>query len=114
MSLFAVHPVETKMKHSRFVCHRLQTKFSKVMFSQASVILPGGGEGVLHRGVLHPGEFCIQGGSASGGVYIWGGVCMGGGAAGGGQTSPPLDTTGYGQRVGSMHPTGMHSCLSNI
>ena len=27
---------------------------------------------------------------------------------GGGQT--PQDTTGYGQRAGGMHPTGMHSC----
>ena len=23
---------------------------------------------------------------------------------------PPADTMGYGQQVGSMHPTGMHSC----
>ena len=59
VSLFAVHPVETKMKHSRFVCHRPQTKFSKVMFSQASVIVLGGGGGSASggsasRGVLHP------------------------------------------------------------
>ena len=25
-------------------------------------------------------------------------------------TPPPSDTTGYDQQVGSMHPTGMHSC----
>ena len=23
---------------------------------------------------------------------------------------PPVDTTGYGQQAGGMHPTGMHSC----
>ena len=23
----------------------------------------------------------------------------------------PLDTMGYGQQMGSMHPTGMHSCF---
>ena len=25
-----------------------------------------------------------------------------------------LDTTGYGQRAGGTHPTGMHSCLDCI
>ena len=26
---------------------------------------------------------------------------------------PPLDTTGYGQRAGGMHPTGMHCYISS-
>ena len=28
-----------------------------------------------------------------------------------GRHPPPADTTGYGQQVGGMHPTRMHSCL---
>ena len=32
-----------------------------------------------------------------------------------GWAEPPLDgTTGYGQRAGSTHPTGMHSCSSKV
>ena len=46
-------------------------------------------------GGLHPG------GSASGGVHPEG------------VDRPPQgDTTGYGQRAGGTHPTGMHSCFS--
>ena len=34
------------------------------------------------------------------------------------QTPPPIygtwDTTGYGQRAGGTHPTGMHSCLKDV
>ena len=29
-----------------------------------------------------------------------------------GADTPPLDTTGYGQQVGSTHPTGMHTCYT--
>ena len=47
------------------------------------------------QGGLHPGV---------------GGFCMGRGV---GRADPPRDTTGYGQRVGGTHPTGMHSCLVN-
>ena len=68
------------------------------------------GEGGLHPGVLpwrgglHPvgstGGFCIQGGSVWGRVFIQGSW-----------TDPSQsDATGYGQRAGGMHPTGMHSC----
>ena len=55
---------------------------SKVVFSQASVILS-----------------------------TWGGVCI---QVVGQIPPPPSDTTGCGQRTGGTHPTGMHSCFSNI
>ena len=42
----------------------------------------------LHLWGLHAGEVCIQGV---------------------GQTYPLSDTTVYGQRAGSTHPTGMHT-----
>ena len=35
-----------------------------------------------------------------------------GGLHPGGQTPSPSDTTGYGQRAGGRHPTGMHSCFT--
>ena len=57
------------------------------MFSQACVIPSVQGREGVCLGDLHPG------GSA------WGGVCIQG------------DTTGYGQRAGGTHPTGMHSCI---
>ena len=44
----------------------------------------------------------MTGGSASGGV------CIQGGGLG---TPRPSDTTGYGQRAGGTHPTGIHSCF---
>ena len=54
-------------------------------------------------------EVCIGGGgSASVGLHAGGsacrGVCIGEGDVW-------ADTTGYGQRAGSRHPFGMHSCL---
>ena len=64
--------------------YRPQTKFAKVMFSQAFVILSTG------RG----GGVCIQGG-----VYI----------RGVGQT-PHRNSVGYSQRADGTHHTGMHSC----
>ena len=71
------------------------------MFSQAPVILST--VGVLHRGgSLHRGGFYIREGLHRGGVYIQGGWA---------DSPPPLDTTGYGQRVGGTHPTEMHSYL---
>ena len=66
--------------------YRPLTKFAKVLFSQ--------------EGGLHPGRSLYQGG----GLH-----------PGGAQTPPPpSNTTGYGQRAGSTHPTGMHSCLLNV
>ena len=53
----------------------------------------GGGWSASRGRVLHPGGVCIQG--------VW--------------ADPPQDTwdtTGYGQRAGGIHPTGMHSCWS--
>ena len=50
--------------------------------------------------------------------YVFTGVCLstgGGGSASRvvGQTLPlKSDTTGYGQRAGGTHATGMHCCLS--
>ena len=64
---------------------------------------------------LHPGGsasrgLCIQGVSIHRGVCIQGvdiqGICIQWGWA-----DPLSDTMGYGQPVGSTHPTGMHSCF---
>ena len=85
---------------------RRASLFTKVMFSQVSVILfMGGGLGVLHPGGgLHPGERGLHPeGLHPGGLNPGRGV---------GQTLSPSDTTVYGQRAGSRHPAGMHSCLS--
>ena len=53
--------------------YRPQTKFAKVMFSQVSVCLQGGGslsrEGGLSRGVSVHGGLCLRG-SLSGGVSV--------------------------------------------
>ena len=71
-----------------------QTKFAKVMFIHPSV------SHSVHRGV------CIQG------VCILGGwICGVSASRGGLGRPPPSDTTGYGQRAGGTHPTGMHSCF---
>ena len=77
------------------------TKFAKIMFLHLSVshsVHWGGG-------VPHPGE-SASGGSASMGE---GGLHPAG--EGGWADIPPPDTTGYGQRAGGTHLTGMHSCL---
>ena len=68
--------------------YRPQTKFAKVMFSQAS-FCPRGWGGLLHRE----------------------GWCAPPGGWGLGRPPPHLDTTGYGQRAGGTHRTGMHSCF---
>ena len=72
------------------------------MFSQACAI-PS-----VHRGRGDGFAACITG-------HMTGGSTSGGGGSasrvGGGLGRPPLDSTGYCQRAGSMHPTGMHSCL---
>ena len=91
-----------------------------LLVSQASVI-PSvhGGRGVCIQGavclqgvciqgglpttVLHPGGVCLQD------VCIQRGVCIQVGWADP-TPPPPSDTTGYGQRAGGTHPTGMHSC----
>ena len=47
-----------------------------------------------------------------------GGLCPGGLHPGWIRQTPPppdtCDTTGYGQQVGGMHPTAMHSCLARF
>ena len=67
--------------------------WDKVMFLHLSVIL-------FTRAVGFP--TCITG-------HMTRGVCIQGGFDG-----PPPSTMGYGQQVGGMHPTGMHSCLWNM
>ena len=74
------------------------------------------GEGLCIKGggALHPRGM----GSASGGVCNWRGVCIHGVGVciqregvcirGGWADTPLTDTTGYGQRAGGTHPTGMH------
>ena len=52
---------------------------------------------------MHPGEGCIQGRAASRGACIQGGWA---------EPPPPSDPMEYGQRAGSTHPTGMHSCTN--
>ena len=54
-------------------------------------------------------SFCLQGGLLLGDLHLGGGSTSGGGGEVG--HTPPSDTTGYGQRAGGTHPTGMHSCL---
>ena len=61
------------------------------------------------------GGFCIWGGSASreGSTSRQGPASSRGGSTSREGSAYPLpDTTGYGQRVGGRHPTGMHSCSS--
>ena len=127
-------------KHERNKCcesegyfYRPQKKSAKVMFSQAFVcpqegvcIQAGLHRRDLQRGVCIQSGVCIQGvlhrggaasrGSASGAGGLHPGglhpVGVGGSASRGGWVDPPLDTMGYGQRVGGTHPTGMHSCSS--
>ena len=114
------------------VAFRCVVTAHKRSLGQGNVLTPvchsvhrgGGGlhlEGSASREGLHPGE-----GSASrGGVCIRGrGLHPGEGSASGEEVciqgrglhpaglarTPPSDTMGYGQRVGSTHPTGIHSC----
>ena len=74
------------------------------MFSQASVILSTGAGG--GGGGLHPGRVCIKGRSAFRGICIKRGWAE--------HPLPLSDTTGYGQRTGGTHPTGMHSCIVSL
>ena len=106
--------------------------WGKVMFLHLCVILLRGGgwlPSMHHRSHeqwgMHPevvciqGAFCLQGGSASGGVCHQGGglpprgVFIQGVLPRGGGADPP-STTGYDQQAGGMHPTGMHSCFSGV
>ena len=82
--------------------------FHRCLSVHGGCLHPGGSVSRgLYRGGLHPG------GPASGGSTSRGGLHPGGGV---GQTPHPTppDTTGYGQRVGDMHPTGMYSCSFSI
>ena len=80
-----------------------------ILVSQAYVIPFAHGGGVCIQGEGLPrGGGLVGGGSTSRGA-LHQGVCMGGAG------QPPLlqsDTMGYGQRAGSTHPTGMHSCVT--
>ena len=76
--------------------YRPQRSWGKVIFSQASVILFGGGCASLHAGIPSPR------GQA--------GIPQGPGRHHQGQAPPPKHTGRYGQRVGGIHPTGMQSC----
>ena len=88
--------------------------WGKVRFSRLSFCPHGGSasrrgstfrEAGGGQGSLHPGG---RSASRRGRLHTGGRVCIQG--EGVGQT--PLDTTGYGQRAGGTHPTGMHSCLN--
>ena len=75
-------------------------KFAKVMFLHLYVshsVHGGASRGSAFKGGLHRGGVCIQGG-----LHLWG---VG--------RPPQSDTTGYGQRAGGTHPTGMHFCVLN-
>ena len=117
-------------KHS---CYCLQCSCSKVMFSQASVILfmgwvcVAGGHAWQGEGVCGMGGMCCrgvhgrghawQGGAWQGvcmtGRPVWQGACMAGGghawqgrhAWQGACVAGEMTTA-----VDDMHPTGMHSC----
>ena len=85
------------------------TKFAKVMFSEAPVILSGGGVGawqgvcVVGRG-MH-GRGCMTGGVHGRGVCMVGEECVVGSMHGGGVYVQEMVTEACG-----THPTGMHSC----
>ena len=73
----------------------------------------------LGRGVypsMHLGRGCVDTEGGHGGVCLqrcgWG--MWTGGFGRGVDRSPPPDTMGYGQQVGSMHPTRMLSCTGWI
>ena len=70
----------------------------KVMFFDRCVILFTGGLHLrdLHPRGLHPGESASRESALRGRRGL--------------SRPPPSDTTGYGKRVGSTHPTGMHFC----
>ena len=88
---------------------------SFLLSAEGGGLHPGGlprGGGSASRGICIQGV-CIQGGLhlRGGGVCIQGGLHpVGGGCAWGLGRPPQSDTTGYGQRAGGTHPTGMHSC----
>ena len=107
--------------------YRPQTKFAKVMFSDACLST---GERVcvsqhtLGRAVCIPacteqGGVCIpactgRGGVSAWGVSAWEGICPGGAPPGPEADTtppPPPDTMGNGQQAGGTHPTEVHSCL---
>ena len=60
--------------------YRPQCSCSKVMFSQASVILFIGGGGGMHDGVwqdgMHGNRMCVAGGLCMAGWHAWQGACM--------------------------------------
>ena len=60
--------------------------------------------GVHDRGHACWGERMAEGGMHGRG-HVWWGACMAGGTC-------MADTMRYSQWAGSMHPTGMHSCLN--
>ena len=68
------------------------------------------GQGNIFRSMCQ--EFCPRGGGACMAArgHAWQAACMAGGMCGRGACV--ADTTRYGQWVGVMYPTGMHSCYS--
>ena len=94
---------------------------SVILFTRGGVGFPACVTGHMTGGSAYGGSLSRGGGLhplgrgfVSGGLYPGGSASRGGGSASGRKgvcPTHPLDTTGYGQREGSTHPTGMHSCL---
>ena len=107
-----------KFRQSEITCfYRPQRSWGKVIFSQAFVILSTGGGGVVCgcRGACVVARGCMV---ARGGAWLPGGMCGCGGVHGCGGACVVVgghawDTMRYGQWAGSLHPTGMHSCLTS-
>ena len=60
-------------------------------------------------GGIFSGGYFSGGGIFPGGWYFSGGVFFSGGIFSGGGSSPE-----YGQRSAGTHPTGMHSCITDM
>ena len=114
-------PQHQKLKKSLVINYRLQHSCGKVIFSQTSAIVSTGARawpgGCACLGVCGWGGHACPGGVSAGeGMHAWG-ACMPGGCMPGGHVwhahSPGLILRDMvGQRAGSTHPTGMHSCFS--
>ena len=98
-AILSIHRGEFGSLHGAFLFPPTNEVWGKVIFSQSCVIPSVHGVG---GGGLHPSR-----GSASRGLCLPTGVrvCIQGMLG----RPPSRDTTGYGQQVGSTHPTRMYS-----
>ena len=115
-----IHLGEPFIMRTKFIIFTVRkSSCGKVMFSQASVILSGGGEIMHGRGVHAWQGACMAGGMHGRGHAWWGegvpGVVHGGGMHGRGACMAgrcAWQVCAWQERrpLQRMHPTGMHSC----